>query len=163
MLQLGCGRCPMATVQERPLQQDTEKAASSEQHPFAVKNVLFATDFSACSEAALPYAGAICRRFGGTLHLAHVLSDASLLMMTGGVDYVSMGTIYDDANTEAKEKIEKIAAQFDSIPHRNYVRHGSVWGNLAEIIAANHIDLIVVGTHGRTGLGKLLLGSVAED
>ena len=39
----------------------------------AVKNVLLATDFSATSEAALPYATAICRRFGSTLHLVHVL------------------------------------------------------------------------------------------
>jgi Universal stress protein family len=38
-----------------------------------VNNVLFATDFSATSEAALPYAAAICRRFGSTLHAAHVL------------------------------------------------------------------------------------------
>ena len=129
----------------------------------ALKNVLFATDFSATSDAALPYATAICRRFGSTLHSAHVLSDASLLMMTGGVDYVSMSTIYEDAHTEAKEKLEQISARVEGIPHNNHVRHGQVWKNLSGIIAENDIDLIVVGTHGRTGLGKLLLGSVAED
>jgi nucleotide-binding universal stress UspA family protein len=128
-----------------------------------VKNVLFATDFSASSEAALPYATAICRHFGSTLHAVHVLSDASLLLMTGGVDYVSMGTIYEDAHTEAKEKLDQIAGRFEGFPHRNYVRHGQVWKNLAAIIAENEVDLIVVGTHGRTGFGKLLLGSVAED
>ena len=42
-----------------------------------------------------------------TLHAAHVLSDASLLMMTGGVDYVSMSTIYEDAHDEAKGKLER--------------------------------------------------------
>jgi nucleotide-binding universal stress UspA family protein len=128
-----------------------------------VKNVLFATDFSATSEAALPYATAICRRFGSTLHMAHVLSDAGLLMMSGGVDYVSMGTIYEDAENEAEEKLEEISAHLETIPHRSYVRHGQVWKNLAVVVEANGIDLIVVGTHGRTGLGKLLLGSVAED
>ena len=129
----------------------------------SVKNVLFATDFSATSEAALPYATAICRRFRSTLHMVHVLSEASLLMMTGGVDYVSMGTIYEDAHNEAKDKLDQIAAHFETIPHRNYVRHGMVWTNLAGVIEQNEVDLIVVGTHGRTGLGKLLLGSVAED
>jgi nucleotide-binding universal stress UspA family protein len=129
----------------------------------SVKNVLFATDFSATSEAALPYATAICRRFSSTLHTAHVISEASLLLMTGGVDYVSMGTIYEDAHTEAKEKIEQLALRFEDIPNRIYVRHGQVWKNLAGIIEENEIDLIVVGTHGRTGLGKFLLGSVAED
>lgn len=129
----------------------------------SIRNVLFATDFSVTSEAALPYATAICRRFRGTLHLVHVLSEASLLMMSGGVDYVSMGTIYEDAHNEAKEKLDQISARFETIPHRNYVRHGKVWTHLAGIIADNEIDLVVVGTHGRTGLGKLLLGSVAED
>ena len=129
----------------------------------SVKNVLFATDFSATSEAALPYATAICRHFGSMLHTAHVLSDASILMMTGGVDYVSLSTIYEDAHTEAKEKLDQISGRLEGIPHRNYVRHGQVWENLAGIVDENGIDLIVLGTHGRTGLGKLLLGSVAED
>jgi nucleotide-binding universal stress UspA family protein len=128
-----------------------------------VKNVLFATDFSATSESALPYAMAICRRFGSTLHAVHVLSDANVLMMTGGVDYVGVGTIYEDAHTEAKEKLERVATLFEGIPSRLYVRHGQVWVNLAGIVEENKVDLIVVGTHGRTGLGKLLLGSVAED
>ena len=128
-----------------------------------LKNVLFATDFSATSEAAVPYAAAICRRFGSTLHVAHVISEASVLMMTGGVDYVSVGTIYEDAHTEAKEKIQQIAERLEGIPLRSYIGHGQVWKNLAGIVAENDIDLIVVGTHGRTGLGKLFLGSVAED
>lgn len=129
----------------------------------AVRNVLFATDFSPVSEAALPYATAICRRFGSTLHLVHVLSDTGLLMMSGGIDYVSLGTIYEDAHTEAKEKLDDIALQCGEMPHRCHVRHGLVWKNLAEVIEANRIDLIVVGTHGRGGFGKLLLGSAAED
>lgn len=129
----------------------------------SVRNVLFATDFSATSQAALPYASAICRRFGSTLHTVHVLSEASLLMMSGGVDYISMGTIYEDAHTEAKEKLDQISNRLEGIPHRNYVSHGQVWKSLSAVIQESDIDLIVVGTHGRTGLGKLLLGSVAED
>ena len=129
----------------------------------SVKNVLFATDFSATSESALPYATAICRHFGSTLHVAHVLSDTKLLLMTGGVDYVSMGTLYEDAQNLALEKVQQITARLEEIPCRAYVRHGQVWTNLSSIVEENGIDMIVIGTHGRTGLGKLLLGSVAED
>jgi nucleotide-binding universal stress UspA family protein len=129
----------------------------------AVRNVLLATDFSSISEAALPYAAAISRHFGSTLHVAHVLSDAGLLMMSGGIDYVSLGTIYEDAHTEAKEKLERITLCLGEMPHRCHVRHGQVWKNLAEIVETNRIDLLIVGTHGRSGFGKLLLGSVAED
>jgi nucleotide-binding universal stress UspA family protein len=128
-----------------------------------VRNILFPTDFSSTSEAALPYATAICRRFRSTLHVVHVLSDAGLLMMSGGVDYVGIGTIYQDEHDEAKANLSQMAAHFRTIPHRNYVRHGVVWKNLADIIEQNEIDLVIVGTHGRTGLGKLLLGSVAEN
>jgi nucleotide-binding universal stress UspA family protein len=145
----------MNPVSERETQQRTTA--------LLLKNVLFATDFSTTSEAAFPYATAICRHFGSMLHTAHVLSDTSLLMMTGGVDYVSMSTIYEDAHTEAKEKLQQISGRLEGIPHRNYVRHGQVWKNLAEIVEENEIDLIVLGTHGRTGVGKLLQGSVAED
>lgn len=149
----------MAIVEERKDTLELKETCSA----VAVKNVLFAADFSATSQAALPYATAICRHFGSTLHTAHVISEAGLLMMTGGVDYAGLGTIYEDAHTEAKERIEQMLTPFEEIPHRNHVRHGQVWSNLASIIKENDIDLIVVGTHGRTGLGKLLLGSVAED
>lgn len=128
-----------------------------------VNNVLFATDFSLTSDTAMPYAAAVCRRFGSTLHVAHVLSDTGLLMMSGGVDYVSMGTLYDDAHTEAKQKLEQMSECFADIPHKSYVGHGQVWKSLEPVVLTNKIDLIVVGTHGRGGLGKLLLGSVAES
>jgi nucleotide-binding universal stress UspA family protein len=128
-----------------------------------LKNVLYATDFSLTSESALPYATAICRHFRSTLHVAHVVSDTNLLLMTGGVDYVSVDTLYDDAQTLALEKVQQITARLGEIPFRSYVRHGQVWTNLSGIVEENGIDMIVVGTHGRTGLGKVLLGSVAED
>ena len=80
---------PVAEFHDTLLEQEMLTALS-------VRNVMFATDFSATSDSALPYAAAICRRFGSTLHTAHVLSDASLLMLTGGVDYVSLSAIYED-------------------------------------------------------------------
>jgi nucleotide-binding universal stress UspA family protein len=132
-------------------------------YSISMRNVLYATDFSAASEAALPYATAICRRFGSTMYVAHVLSDVNLLLMTGGVDYVQVDTVYDDARTLAQEKIQRMTGRMGKIPFRTYLRHGHVWTNLSGIVADNAIDLIVLGTHGRTGVGKLLLGSVAED
>jgi nucleotide-binding universal stress UspA family protein len=129
----------------------------------SVKNVLYATDFSPTSESSLPYATAISRHFGSMLHVAHVLSDTNLLLMTGGVDYVCVGTVYEDAHSEAQEKVQQVATRLGEIPHRTYVRRGQVWTNLSSIVAESEIDLIVVGTHGRSGLGTLLLGSVAED
>ncbi len=142
--------------------QDTPEARK-QPSAISLNNVLYATDFSARSESAFPYATAICRRFGSTLHLAHVLSDTNVLLMTGGVDYVSVDTIYEDARCEAREKIQQLATRLGKIPHQTYLRHGQVWTNLSSIVREKNIDLIVLGTHGRTGFGKLILGSVAED
>ena len=154
----------MAPFEETPGVSSAVAEPEVKAKPFvSIKNVLFATDFSVTSDAALPYAVAICRRFGSTLHAVHILSEASLLMMTSGVDYVSMGTIYEDSISEAKERLEQIAARVEGIRHRSHIRYGQIWNSLAAVIRENDIDLIVVGTHGRSGLGKLLLGSVAED
>jgi nucleotide-binding universal stress UspA family protein len=143
----------------------TQDIAETKKKPagISVKNVLYATDFSSISESALPYATLICRHFGSMLHVAHILSETNLLLMTGGVDYVCVGTVYEDAHTEAQGKIHQVATRIGEIPHRTYVRRGQVWENLSSIVAENAIDLIVIGTHGRTGLGTLLLGSVAEN
>jgi nucleotide-binding universal stress UspA family protein len=146
----------LASRQDRP--QIAKRSAA-----ISIRNVLYATDFSTTSEAALPYATAICHRFGSTLHIVHVLNDTNLLLMAGAVDYVSFETLYNDAESMARDKVEQVAAGLREIPNRTYMRHGKVWTNLKSIVSENAIDLIIVGTHGRTGLGKLLLGSVAED
>jgi nucleotide-binding universal stress UspA family protein len=142
---------------------ETLSAAISRLSSVSVRNVLFATDFSPTSDAALPYATAICRRFGSTLHTVHVLSDAGILMMAGSGAYVDLGTICHNTQNEARERLAQISDRVKGMPCRNYVRHGRVWNNLAAIIEENNINLIVVGTHGRAGFSKLLLGSVAED
>jgi nucleotide-binding universal stress UspA family protein len=138
---------------------ETRKQAAA----ITVKNVLYATDFSDASEAAFPYATAICRKFGSTLHIAHVFSDSALMLMTGGADYVSFEALYEDARGLAQQKVDQIAARLRDTPTRTYVRHGEVRDRLSAIVAENRIDLVVVGTRGRGGLGKFLLGSVAED
>ncbi len=153
----------MALVDSKADTPETANLDVAAKHIISVKNILYATDFSATSEVALPYAAAVAHKFGSTLHVAHIVSDTSLLLMTGGVDYVTFGTLYEDAHSIAKEKIDALAARMAGIPTRRYVRHGKVWPNLSNIIAENTIDLIVVGTHGRTGLGKMVVGSVAED
>ena len=129
----------------------------------SIKNVLFATDFSASSEAALPYAVAISRRYGSMLHVAHIIPESYLMLLSGGLDPASFGSVYEGAQTDAKEKMQQLASRFEDVPHRTYLGHGNVWGRLSELISANAIDLLVLGTSGRGGVGKLLMGSLAEE
>jgi nucleotide-binding universal stress UspA family protein len=128
----------------------------------SIKNVLFATDFSEVSEAALPYVTAVSLRYGSAVHVAHVLPDVTFLR-PGAPDPAVMGSIYEDAHSGAQEKMQRLSDRLGGFPHHTYLRHGKVCDVLSEIIHEQEIDLLVLGTHGRTGLGKLVMGSVAEE
>ena len=128
----------------------------------AIKNILVATDFSDASEAALPYVAALTLRYGSTIHLAHVLPAVTFLR-PGAPDPMVLGSIYEEAHSAAQEKMQTLADRLKGFPLSTYVRHGETVGVLAEIISEQQIDLVIAGTHGRTGLGKLVMGSVAEE
>jgi nucleotide-binding universal stress UspA family protein len=128
----------------------------------SLKNILFATDFSEASENALSYATAMSLRYGGMVHVAHVLPELNV-MRPSAIDPVTIGSIYEGAHSGPQEKIQQLSLRLKAFPHHTYVRHGKVSKVLSQIIDENQIDLLVTGTHGRTGVGKLLLGSVAEE
>jgi nucleotide-binding universal stress UspA family protein len=128
----------------------------------AVRNILFATDFSEVSEAALRYATALSLRYGSEVHVAHVLPRVKFLR-PGAPDPAVIGSIYEDAHSNAQEKIQTLSMRLRGYPHKTYVRHGKVAEVLADLIREQQIDMLVLGTHARTGLGKLLMGSVAEE
>ena len=129
----------------------------------SLKNILFATDFSEASQAALPYAAAIARRYDSQLHIAHIMSPASYIIPSQFGDQVTMGSIHEAARADACERMETLASQLKTVPHHTYVGEGEVWDKLYAIIRIHEIDLLIVGTHGRTGVEKLLLGSKAEE
>lgn len=128
----------------------------------AITNILFATDFSDISEAALPYVTALSLRYGSTVHCAHVLPDI-VLLRPGAPDPAVFGSIYEDAHSVAQERMQQICSRLRGFPHHSYLRHGKICNVLSQIIEEQEIDLLILGTHGRTGLGKLVMGSVAEE
>jgi len=128
----------------------------------AIKNILFATDFSKISEAALPYVTALSLRYGSMVHVAHVLPNVTFLR-PGAPDPAVIGSIYEDAHNSAQEEMQNLSLLLRGYSHQTYVRHGNVSDVVIELVCGQEIDLLILGTHGRTGLGKLLMGSVAEE
>ena len=124
-----------------------------------LKNVLFATDFSEGSLAALSHAASITRAFGATLHLCHIESAAPL--SAGLAD----PRLYWAAGEDATQRL----AALRSLPVLKDLKPSLVLGEgdlrkeLQRIIRESNIDLLVAGTRGRTGLRKMLLGSVIEE
>jgi nucleotide-binding universal stress UspA family protein len=129
----------------------------------SLKNILFATDFSEASDAALPYAAAIARRYDSQLHVAHIMSPASYIIPSQPGDPVTFDSIHEAALSDVRQRMETLASHLETIPHHNYVREGEVWESLSDIIQTHEIDLLVLGTRGRTGLEKFVLGSKAEE
>lgn len=128
----------------------------------SLKNILFATDFSEASQAALPYAAAIARRYHSQLHIAHIVSPASYTIPSQPSDLVTIDSIHEAALADVRQRMETLSLHLETVPHHTYVREGEVWENLSDLIQSRDIDLLVVGTHGRTGVKKLVLGSEAE-
>ncbi|HKS72531.1 MAG TPA: universal stress protein [Terriglobales bacterium] len=133
---------------------------ASSQTP-SLRNVLFATDFSPGSEAALPYAISIVRHYGSNLHVAHVINPETYGLMAPQV----IDQIVSQVKEAARSNIEKLIRSEYGLEGRYEatVAVGAVADALLNLVATKGIDLVVLGTHGRRGLRKLVLGSVAEE
>lgn len=126
-----------------------------------LRNILLATDFSAFSETALYYAAALAKRSGATVHVVHVMVPEAWQYFCAETMPIPFEQLREGAERQMAYFLQSEA--LSGIPHRAWLEEGSVWEALQGFIQHKQIDLVVVGTHGRTGLKKLLLGSVAEE
>ncbi|HXR15888.1 MAG TPA: universal stress protein [Terriglobales bacterium] len=124
-----------------------------------IKNVLFATDLSPAAAAATPYAAAITKRFGANLYALHVRPP----IINPMTDPSSWPALEQVARMEEGIEKETLRKAFGAIEPKVIIEEGDFWSALASATEKNNIDLIVMGTHGRTGIGKALLGSIAEE
>lgn len=129
-------------------------------HLPALKKILFATDFSPNSLAAVPYLRAIADRFGSSVHAVHVLATEPMLEIPLDLP-PELDADLENAQSTFKTALGK--KPFGTAVYKSTVERGNLWKVLAAIIEAEHIDLIAIGTHGRRGFKKLVLGSVAEQ
>lgn len=129
-----------------------------------IKSILFPTDFSEGSAQALNYAVDLANRYGAKLYLVHVIYD--IAKGSGWyVPHISMDQMYKDIEEGAKKELERFGNQelgglknverivIKGVPHEEII-------NFAK---NNKIDLIVIGTHGRKGLDRILFGSTAAQ
>jgi nucleotide-binding universal stress UspA family protein len=121
------------------------------------KKILFATDFSPASEAALKYATSLARDSGATLLIAHV--EELPLPYAGGEMYFAQP---EYPNPEIRRMLEAIVPPDKSVRYEHRLTQGTAAEEIVRLADENGAELIVMGTHGRTGLSRVLMGSVAE-
>lgn len=126
----------------------------------ALKNILFPTDFSAASDAALPFALALARIYGSTILLAHALpAEPHLQVVTDRVPDED-----DRACEQAREKLGRCSRNvaLSDIPCKGLLDRGDLSNVIPALIEKHGADLVVLGTRGRRGVSKVMLGSGAE-
>ena len=132
----------------------------------AIKNVLVATDFSECSDAALAYGRALAGTFGARLHVLHVVEFAGAADVMGIGGYaVTLPNLYKELEDSARQRLDQLISESDCriLGAKVQLVTGETPAHaIVEYAKAEPIDLIVVGTHGRRGISHLVMGSVAE-
>jgi universal stress protein A len=123
----------------------------------SVRKLLFPTDFSHTGDAALALATTLARERGATLLIVHVEEPPAAY--GGGEMYYGMpDPVTEDLRTMLKEVVPPDA----TVPYEHRLITGDPASAITRLAKEESVELIVMGTHGRTGLMRLLMGSVAE-
>jgi nucleotide-binding universal stress UspA family protein len=143
---------------------DTLMAAATQsavKSPFTIKQIMVPIDFSECSKKALPYALALAREHRADLTLLYVVEPAYGAGEYGGIDYAQIEASMREGGEKelARMAAEEVRGQVKAVTQ---VCVGNPARAIVETARDLPADLIVIATHGRTGLKHVLLGSVAE-
>ena len=127
--------------------------------PVWINNILFLTDFSPTSTAALRHALSVARRFEAKVYVTHVV-EPPLAAPPAAAFYDTKS-----ARKDAEKKFNALLSEgkLNDVLHEIILTEGSLWPVVEKIIEEKKIDLILLGTHGRKGFRKMMLGSVAEE
>ncbi len=128
-------------------------------HGLAIRNIAIATDFAPWSDRAMQHALLIARWCRATLHIVHSIRRSEFSFVPDMM--VQLGEL---AERDCEDLIGRLdtAHKLDNIEHRIWNLDGEV-SNLGDFVRDQKIDLLVLGTRGRSGISKLVMGSVAEQ
>ena len=129
-----------------------------------IRNILLPTDFSEYSKAALPFAIDLARKYGAKLHLIHVFDENAFDPAFFAASETTAMTFFNRIEEGFEAEVEKFLGDIDchGINIIPILANGNAFVKIVEYAKENAIDLIVMGTHGRSGLSSILMGSVTE-
>jgi nucleotide-binding universal stress UspA family protein len=126
----------------------------------AIENILFATDFSSNSTGALAFSLAVARWYGSRIFAVHAVTPEPHYSVPLEPIPLELDPLYQQAKKKMAEC--ETTRAFGDVAHETIVEHGQPWEVVARVMRQLPIDMLVLATHGRTGIRKLVLGSQAE-
>ena len=160
----GMAHLLLGSVAERVVRLAAAPVLTIRQPAGPVKRILVPTDFSATADAALDYAHLVAERFGASIQLLHILDDPFVSEGLTAEAYISEAPLLRSAMlSDARSRLaHRSAPREQGIRVDSEVLFGHGAKTIADYASQRGVDLIVMGTHGRTGVAHLVLGSVAE-
>ena len=125
-----------------------------------LKNILVATDFSEPAEVATDYGQDLARSYGATLHVMHVIED--MLALYAPELGFALPSIEQNIEAAVQRDLDAMSRRGGGSFRTVVTRAANVSHAITQYAAANAVDLIIVGTHGRGAVSRFLMGSVAE-
>jgi nucleotide-binding universal stress UspA family protein len=124
-----------------------------------VQCILHPTDFSPRSRYSFRYACLLARELGARLVVLHVVPPPPVAMQGEMIAYLPPS---DRQNDELRDKLQEFRSEEPTVAIEHFLEEGDPASVILQVAQTTPCDLIVMGTHGRTGLARLLMGSVAE-
>ena len=130
-----------------------------------IRSILLPTDFSECGNFALSYATSLARTFGARIICVNVIEPiVPTVGYTGMTEPLPLADISEQLEDSAERELPKIAEceECADIEIEELIVHGEAATEIVRVAKERDVDIIVIASHGRTGLGRILFGSTAE-
>ena len=129
-----------------------------------LRTILVPTDFSKSSASALTYAAAFAEKFGAEIHLLHVVQDLALFIPEAVLVAPPPAPPVEQFTVAARAALERVIGglQRPGLTVHPQVAEGTPYEEIVRFARERDVDLIVIGTHGHTGLAHILLGGVTD-
>lgn len=125
----------------------------------SLRNILLATDFSPVSGMAVKYAHAIAQRHSSRVHTIHVTAPDSYHLL----DPNAFAITFNGATADTENVPAVLHSLLEGLPSETPLQQGTIWKVISDVVERNEIDLLILASHGRHGISRMFLGSVAEE
>jgi universal stress protein A len=127
-----------------------------------VQRILFPTDFPHYNDPALKYASSLAAEADALLYIVHVDEMQGVNAAMGEPGNLIAAAVAHEGRPEVRERLENVVPTIKDVTYEHYYLSGSPVTEILKFAARENVDLIVMASHGRTGLSRLLMGSIAE-